>query len=784
MIHHENGVFRLTTESTSYWFRVTAFGHLEHVHYGPRLQHQSPEGLLLKHSAMIGSSVCYDSSDPTYCLDNLSLEWSGIGAGDYRHSPAELKMPDGSFSCDFVYRSHRILQGSVPMSTLPAAYGEHTDCHTLEVTLEDTSNAVVLILNYTVYESTNVITRRAVLENHSKNPFVIRRLMSMMVDLPNRSFRLITLDGGWIKEAHKHERPLQYGLYINSSTTGASSNRHNPAFLLAEQGATEQLGCVYGFNLIYSGNHYGPVELSNHQLARVQLGINPHCFEWTLQQGERFETPEAVMTFSSKGFNGMSHNFHDFINNHIVQGHWKNKERPVLLNNWEAHFFKFSQASLLRLARQAKSLGVELFVLDDGWFGKRNSDTAGLGDYTVNRKKLPFGLNYFAERLRKTGLEFGLWFEPEMINENSDLYRAHPEYAVKIPGKKPTLGRNQLLLDLCNPEVRDYIVDSVSSILDEAGVSYVKWDMNRHISDAWSPHIKNQGEFFHRYILGLYQVLSRIFKNRPHILLESCSSGGNRFDLGMLCYSPQIWASDDTDPVERLKIQEGLSYFYPLSTIGAHVSSAPHQQTLRDTPLATRFNTAAFGCLGYELDLKYLSPVEKREIKNQIDFYKQHRRTLQYGRFYRLTAQKSNKVHWQVVAESKRQSLAGFFQTLSTASEGYDYLPLTGLDPDSQYSLSTRPQSLFIKRFGGLVKHILPVSLDPNGFILRTANKFHSLTDCVESYTGYGDLLMTGIRLKNQFMGTHYNPKTRLLGDFGSNLYVIKKIRAEKEEAI
>lgn len=775
MIDHRDGVFRLTTRNTSYWFRVTKFGHLEHIHYGPKLKDQPVDGLLLKRTSAIGSSVCYDESDPTYCLDNMCLEWSGIGRGDYRHSPAELKMPDGTFTCDFIYRSHRILPGHIPMESMPTAYGSENECRTLEITLEDESNGCRIILYFTVYERTNVITRRAVLENHNDRPLVIRRLMSMMTDIPDRGFRLVTFDGGWIKEAHRHDRPLQYGIFINSSTTGASSNRHNPGFLLAEKDATQEHGYVYGFNLVYSGNHYGAVELSNHDLVRVMTGINPHCFEWTLGKGETFCTPESVMTFSQDGFNGLSHNFHDFINNHIVRGEWKDRERPILINNWEAHFFKFTQGRLLGLARRARRLGIELFVLDDGWFGDRNSDTAGLGDYRVNRKKLPRGLAYFARKIRKMGMEFGLWFEPEMVNPDSDLYRSHPEYAVVTPGKKPTLGRNQLVLDLCNPAVRDHIVESVGRILDEAGVAYVKWDMNRHISDAYSPCLKNQGEFFHRYILGLYEVLERIFRPRPHILLESCSSGGNRFDLGMLCYSPQVWASDNTDPVERLKIQEGLSYLYPLSTMGAHVSAAPHQQTLRDTPLSTRFNAACFGCLGYELDLRFLSWAERREIKNQVAFYKKYRRTFQYGRFYRLSPPKSNKVCWQCIDPDKDRAIAGLFQTQAEASGGYDFLPLAGLDPDKCYSMSTRPQSLFLGRFGGLVNHILPFTLDPNGFVLRTVGKFFCLPDCVEEYMGYGDMFMSGVRLNNQFMGTGYDPGIRMLGDYGSNLYILEK---------
>lgn len=775
MIEQIDKLFRLTTNETSYWFRVTDFGHLEHIHYGERLGAQDPEGLLLKRTALYGSSVVYDPSNPTYCLDNMCLEWSGIGRGDYRHSPAEIKMPDGTFTCDFLYKSHRILKGFVKMETLPCSYGDESDCDTLEIIMLDESNNVELLLYYTVYEQTDVITRRAVLINRNEKPLVIRRLMSMSLDIPGRGFKLITFDGGWIKEAHKHERALQYGIYVNSSTTGASSNRHNPGFLLAESRAGELHGRVYGFNLVYSGNHYGAIELSNQGIVRVQTGINPHCFEWTLNKDEKFETPEAVMTFSSGGYNGLSAHFHDFVNNHIVRGDWKGKERPVLINNWEAYFFKFTRGRLLRLARRARRLGIELFVLDDGWFGKRNDDNAGLGDYNVNPKKLPGGMARLADRIRRYGMEFGLWFEPEMVNEDSDLYRAHPEYAVTTPGKKPALGRNQLVLDLCNPRVRDYIVESVSKILDEARISYVKWDMNRHISDACSPLLENQGEFFHRYILGLYDVLERIFRPRPHILLESCSSGGNRFDLGMLCYSPQVWSSDDTDPVERLKIQGGLSHLYPLSTMGAHVSEAPHQQTLRSTPITTRFNVACFGCLGYEMDLKYLSRVEKKEIKEQIAFYKAHRKTLQYGRFRRLPALKANKVHWQCTAADGSEAVAGFFQTQAVASEGYDILPLDGFEPNSLYSLRTRPQSLFIKRFGGLVKHILPLSLNPEGLILRTIGRFYRLTDCVESYECRGDMLNSGVRLNNQFIGSYYNERTRLLGDFGSNLYVITR---------
>ena len=775
MIKVEGRGFFLQTDLTSYWFRVSKFGHLEHTYYGPRLPAQNQEPLALKRSAQTGSTVAYDQSDLNYSLDTLPLEWTGVGYGDYRFSPASLVMPDGSYSHDFKYFSHRVIDGYVPMAELPTAYGSKSECQTLIITLKDDSTAVELDLIYTVFKQVNVISRRVILRNNSKTSISIKRLMCGNVDLPGRGLEMITFDGSWIKETHKHHRKVEYGQLVNSSTTGGSSNRHNPGFLLASDSATESTGLVYGFNLIYSGNHLGVVELHNSDLVRVSLGINDESFEWTLAPGKAFETPEMVMTVSDHGFNGASHNFHDFVNQNIVRGNWKLKERPVLFNNWEAHFFDFNEAKLLDLAEDAKALGAELFVLDDGWFGKRNKDNAGLGDYSVNRKKLPGGLSGFAGKLRRMGLDFGLWFEPEMVNEDSDLYRRHPDWAVKVPGRRHTQGRNQLVLDLTKKDVQDYIINSVGKILDENGITYVKWDMNRHISDAFSPGLADQGEFFHRYILGLYRVLREIFIRRPHILLESCSSGGNRFDLGMLCFSPQIWSSDDTDPVERLSIQGGLSYLYPPSTMGAHVSAAPHQQTLRQTPLSTRFNVAAFGVLGYELDLKYVGRLEKKEIEDQIAFYKKHRHTLQFGRFSRINNAKSNKVCWQTTAPDGKEVVSGFFQTLATAAEGYDQLKVVDLDPAANYRVETKPQPLYLSRFGGLMKHVLPVELDPSGTIMRTAGKLYKLNDCVEKYQASGALLAQGIMLNNQFIGTNYNTETRLLGDFGSSLYVTTK---------
>lgn len=770
------GAFWLSTKETSYILEITKFRHLEHIFYGPSLKAQkSLAALRHKNTAIIGSSIIYDESDDIYSLDSKCLEWSGIGRGDYRISPLEVKMPDGSYVQDFLYKSHVIHKGAIKMETLPNAYGSKDDCMTLRIDLEDKSNQVELQLYYTVYEKSDVITRRAVLLNHNVKALTLRRALSMMMDLPNRNYKMITLDGGWINEAHINKRLLTPGTHVNSSTTGGSSNRHNPGFIIASKNTTQEHGWAFGFNLVYSGNHYSAVELSNTDIVRVTLGINPHCFEWELGENEEFETPEAIMSFSDKGYNGVSHHMHDFINEHIVRGNWKKRERPILLNNWEAHFFDFNEHKLLKLAEQGKKLGMEMFVLDDGWFGKRDSDKAGLGDYSVNEKKLPNGIRVFGDKIRRLGLAFGLWFEPEMINEESDLYKRHPEYVITLPGKNPTFGRHQRVLDLCKPEVQNYIIKSVSKVLDEGKVTYVKWDMNRHMSEVFSETLKNQGEFFHRYILGLYRVLEEIFIARPHILLESCSSGGNRFDLGMLCFSPQIWSSDNTDPIERLEIQGGLSYLYPPSTMGAHVSMAPHQQTLRQTPLSTRFNVAVFGCLGYEMDLKQLTKIERKEISDQILWYKEHRRLLQYGEFSRVEMEKSNKVQWQSKKRDNSKAITGFFQTIAKTGEGYDYLRIIGLDEQALYKIETLPQRLYIERFGALMKHVLPINLNPDGIIIRTANKVYSLQECVETYEGQGGLLESGVLLNNQFIGTGYNKQIRMLGDFGSNLYIISR---------
>jgi alpha-galactosidase len=450
------------------------------------------------------------------------------------------------------------------------------------------------------------------------------------------------------------------------------------------------------------------------------------------------------MTFSFEGLNGLSRNMHDFVNNHIVRGKWKNKPRPVLVNNWEGTWFDFDENKILNIAKAAAELDIELFVLDDGWFGERNSDDRSLGDWVVNKKKLPHSISGLASRIKELGMDFGIWVEPEMVNENSELYRMHPDWAIRLPSREPSLGRNQLILDLTQKQVRDYIISAMTGIFSTEGISYVKWDMNRNFSDVYSPSLppNRQGEFFHRYVLGLYEILETLTGRFPDMLFESCASGGNRFDLGMLCYMPQIWTSDNTDPISRLTIQNGTSYGYPLSCIGAHVSASPHQQTLRNTPIETRFNVAAFGCLGYEMDMTKLTVFDKKCIKAQVEFYKEHRMLFQYGTFCRVKSPYGSETCvWCVVSKDKTEAAAGFFQIHAVPSHTHDILRLAGLSDDLLYEIEGRKQYISVKTFGDLVNHVLPVKIRGDGVIHTLISSRYMFAQTPESFLAYGDAI-------------------------------------------
>ena len=758
MITVKHGVFHLQNEKNSYLFRVRD-GFLEHLHFGARVSASDADALAVRPGCGWGDSTLYREDSNANCMDIFPLEWSGCGRGDYRESPLELLQNGTPIYTDFRYTGCEALKTPLP-SVLPASRGQTV----LAVYLEDKAAKLRLTLLYGVLPT--VFTRRAILENFSDTPVSIQKFMSTCTDIPG-DWTMHTFSGGWIAEMQHTKTPVTMARSCLESTTGASSSRANPGFLLAAPDATETSGTVCGFNLLYSGSHYLSAQKSLQGLTRIMQGISPSNFSWQLAPGGRFETPEAVMAWSDAGFGGVTDCFGRYVNETLIPPYWRNRPRPIVYNSWEGCMFDFTEAKLLRLGKAAKQLGCELFVLDDGWFGKRDSDTSSLGDYSVNPKKLPNGLKGLGEKLNAIGLQFGLWFEPESVSPDSDLYRKHPDWALHDSlGREDLLGRHQLLLDLTKPDVRDYIVESVGKVLDSAPISYVKWDMNRHSCAL--------GAKQHEFVLGLYDVLRRIFEPRPEILLESCSSGGNRFDCGMLFFSPQIWCSDNTDPVERLRIQQSLSYLYPPSCFGTHVSASPHAQTLRATPLSTRGNISMFGCLGYELDLTELLPVELTEIRAQIEFYKAHRRTLQYGRFTRDKTDSGGTI-WQ--AQTEEETVAGVFHGIQSAAPGYERLRVAGLDAQTQYQLDSRPQLLRVGDFGSLLRHVLPVKLNPNGLAVQTADSYYKMYDGQQTVTASGAAYSAGIMLAPRFSGTGYNADGRMQGDFGSNVYFVREVQ-------
>ncbi len=749
MIRFENNVFLLSNDRLSYMMRVGEYGELQHIHFGGITYFEDASELSVKPGLGWGINSNFDEK---LSLQYWPLEWSGSGRGDYRETPLELGEGMPTF---FRYKSHLIHKGNVPFEcSLPGAHGAE---ETLEIILED-NKKIGLHLFYSLYDT--AVVRRAVLVNNTDKDINIRKIASSQMDL-NGKFDMITFNGAWSKEMHMETVPVGRTGVMIESTTGNSSAFHNPGFILKRKNTTETDGVCYGFNLVYSGNHYERAQLSSEGLTRVIQGISPNNFSWTLKPGEKFETPEAVLSWSDKGLNGLSHNFHHFVTENIVPPYWKDRERPILFNSWEGCTFNFTERKLLSLAKEAKELGCEMFVLDDGWFGERNNSRAGLGDYNVNLKKLPNGLKGLSEKIRKMDLKFGLWFEPEAVNPNSDLYRAHPEWALGYQDDMNVLGRHEYLLDLEKQEVQDYIVENVAGIIDDNEIDYVKWDMNRNSIAL--------GAKAHRCILGVYSVMRRIFGPRPQVLLENCASGGNRFDLGMLCFAPQTWGSDDTDPIERLDIQRGYSYLYPLSTVGAHVSMAPHAQTLRQTPLSTRGNVAFFGLLGYELDLAELSQVDKFEIKEQIEFYKTYRKVFQFGEYSRLYCE--NGISMQVAYGDT--VIAGLFHKLINAAPDYEFLYPTGLKRNAFYTIVSRAQLLRVGDYGSLLKNVIPVSVRPDGLIVRLANRMYKMKENTEKWEASGSAIVSGLPLAQLYAGMGYSEELRMEGDFLSNIYVI-----------
>jgi len=687
--HEKTKTFHLYNGHISYIMCILRNGHLGQLYCGKRIHDKEDFSYLLEMSQRPMTSYVYEG-DRTFSLEHIRQEYPVYGSTDYRHPAVEILQENGSRISDFCYVSHSISAGKPILEGLPATYTESgEEAKTLCVVLKGSVSGLRLELLYTIFEQDGIIARSARFVNEGTQTVHLCTAMSLSLDLPDMDYVWLQMSGAWARERHIKKRVLEQGITAIDSMRGNSSHEHNPFVVLMRPSATENSGEVMGFSLVYSGNYRIQAEVDTHNMTRVTMGINPATFDWKLAHGESFQTPEAVMVYSENGLNGMSQSFHRLYRSRLARGYWRDRPRPILNNNWEATYFDFTEERLIEIAAKAKECGVELFVLDDGWFGERSNDCAGLGDWYANPGRLPGGMKRLSERIEDLGLKFGLWFEPEMVNKDSDLYRAHPDWILQTPQRNVSHGRNQYVLDYSRPEVVDHIYNMMEKILSESKISYIKWDMNRSITECYSAALPadRQGEVFHRYILGVYDLYDRLTRAFPEVLFESCASGGGRFDPGLLYYAPQGWASDDSDAVERLKIQYGTSMCYPISSIGSHVSVVPNHQVVRNTPLHTRANVAYFGTFGYELDLNSLPEEEIRQVKEQTAFMKEYREVLQFGTFYRLKSPfEGNETIWMVVSDDKKTAMVGYYRVLNGVNVPYSRVRLQGLDENMLYS--------------------------------------------------------------------------------------------------
>lgn len=681
--------FNLSTSKTSYVLKVLDSNHVAHVYWGKKIKAKNLDYVL--RSKNWGSFLTNTDNIDDFMLEMTPQEYPGYGSTDLRTPAVELQFSDGTSATDFRYESHNIYVGKNKLNNLPATYVEdENEAMTLELTLVDSLKNVKLILSYSVFEEFDAITRSVKIINESNEDVNINRVLSANVDFRDSDYELLQLSGAWARERHIIRKEIRSGSQSIESRRGSSSHAQNPFMALVRKDTTEQHGEVYGFSLIYSGNFLANVEVDMYENARAQIGINPFDFTWLLKSKEEFIAPEAVLVYSNEGLTGMSHIYNCLYGKRLCKGKYRDEVRPILINNWEATYFDFNETKIKEIAREATNLGMELFVLDDGWFGKRDDDNSSLGDWFVNEEKLKGGLNKLATEINEMGLQFGLWFEPEMVSPISELYKEHPDWCIHIPGRNRSEARRQLILDYSREDVCNYIIEKISEVLSSAPISYVKWDMNRNMSEIGSAKLpaNRQREVAHRYILGLYKVLEEITTRFPDVLFESCSGGGGRFDPGMLYYMPQTWTSDNTDAIERLKIQFGTSMVYPNASIGCHVSAVPNHQVDRITPIETRGVVAMSGNFGYELDITKLPESEKEIIKEQVKLYKEIRETIQFGKCYRLSSPfENNDVAWMFISKDCEEIIVSFVRTLAKPNSKFISLKLVGLDESSKYEI-------------------------------------------------------------------------------------------------
>ena len=689
----ENGrLFTLQTKDSSYQMFADDKNVLLHLYYGEKIGEENLSGLIFCTDMGFAGNPEEAGINRKYSLDALPQEIPGSGVGDFRDDMIEIRHADGSFAADFRFDSFEILDYSYAIPGMPALYDtEEEKGETLVITMTEKASDIVLKLFYGVFEKENVITRAARLENHGETAIELEKMLSFSMDLMYENYEMIYFSGRHAMERTAERIPVQHAKVEIGSTRGTSSHHYNPAVILCEEGAGETHGSCIGACLVYSGNFVAAAQKDQKNQTRFQMGIHPTNFCFHLEKGEAFDTPQAILSYSGTGLTKLSQQYHEIIREHICRGAYKHAKRPILINNWEATYFDFNEEKILKIAEQAQKLGIEMLVLDDGWFGKREDDNSGLGDWFVNEKKMNGSMAQLAEKIHKMGMKFGLWFEPEMISEDSDLYRAHPDWAFAIPGRVPNHSRNQLVLDMTREDVREYLLERLTTIVHDAKIDYVKWDMNRSVCDVYS-HVAAQnrnGELYHRYVLGVYDLLERFLAACPDLLLEGCSGGGGRYDAGMMYYSPQIWCSDNTDAINRLSIQYGSSFFYPISTVGSHVSVCPNHQTGRVTPFRTRGDVALAGSFGYEMDLNKISEEEKEMVKEQVAAMHEYYELTHEGLYYRLTGlKKQDFMAWEFVAKDQSRALLTIVKTDAEGNMLPVHTKVCGLAEDKLYRCS------------------------------------------------------------------------------------------------
>ncbi|MDF2538413.1 MAG: alpha-galactosidase [Herbinix sp.] len=686
--NEKSRVFKLDTPKSSYMIGIVdEENFIGHIYFGKKIA-DSDMRYLMRLPEQLPSER---PRDRVSFLDTIPMEYSTHGVGDFRETCLRVRTNSGHSACSLSYVSHVIYKGKPTLPGLPSTFGKEEDCTTLELICEDAVLKLRAVLVYTVFEHLDAITRSVKVINDSEDTIYLTKVLSACLDLDNKDYDLITLYGLWSKERMINRRRITDGKQRISSLRGVSSHQEQPFMAIMEHDANEDRGEVYGMNLVYSGNFMAQAEITQLTQLRAVIGINPEDFTWKLESSCEFVAPEAVLVYSAEGIGEMTRTYHDLYRNHLIRGEYKDKKRPILINNWEATYFNFNTDKLLDIAKEAARLGIEMLVMDDGWFGKREDDNSGLGDWFVNESKLKGGLSYLVNEVNKLGLKFGIWFEPEMVSPDSDLYREHPDWAIHVPGRTGALGRNQLVLDISRKEVRDEIYSRMYQILSGSNIEYVKWDMNRSLTDIGSVSLDadTQGELYHRFVLGLYDLQDRMITDFPHILLENCSSGGGRFDPGMLYYSPQIWTSDNTDAIDRLKIQEGTMMIYPLSAMGAHVAVCPSHSNGRITPFETRGYVALAGTFGYELDVTRLPEEERNLIPEQVAMYHKYNDLVRTGDYYRIASYQNNQEYdcYEVVSKDKKEALVTFIQVQCRPNYRARRIYAKGLLDDCLYRL-------------------------------------------------------------------------------------------------